>query len=64
MKIKIFASLDAMGLERSVNEFIADKKVIDIKYQSFMIPTAYTGNVPNNIEIADRVMIIYEEDFE
>ena len=32
MKVKILVECDPQSLEKSVNEFIADKQVIDIKF--------------------------------
>lgn len=33
MKVRILNDVNAPGLEYAINDFIADKKVIDIKYQ-------------------------------
>lgn len=33
MKIKILVECDPQSLEKSVNEFIADKQVIEIKFK-------------------------------
>ncbi|MDY5610734.1 MAG: hypothetical protein SPF32_04885 [Lactobacillus johnsonii] len=33
MKIKILVECDPQSLEKEVNEFIADKQVIDIKFK-------------------------------
>ena len=35
MKVKIFTSSFLLGLEAKINEFICDKEVIDIKFQSY-----------------------------
>lgn len=54
-KVKILSSTDAAELENAINEFIAGKNLIDIKYSPvFAI---------NRIEaiIVDRVLIIYED---
>jgi hypothetical protein len=44
-KVKIICGVDPERLEAEINEFIIDKKVVDIKYQTYK----------------DRVLIIYEE---
>lgn len=41
--------------------FIADKKVIDIKYQSMNLTLKFTNGVPSESIIVDRALIIYEE---
>jgi len=51
MKVKIFGERLSDFLEQEINEFIADKNVIDIKYQSLI----------NDKFIYDRVLIVYEE---
>ena len=60
-KIKIFASDSAYEVERMVNDFIKDKKVVDIKYSNVLYHTNYGSYVPLNNCINDRVLIIYEE---
>lgn len=58
-KISVFGGTDISKVERAVNVFIADKKVIDIKIQSVVCDI---GN--GCTAIADRIMVIYEEDQE
>ena len=62
MKVKVFACSNAADLERAINDFIKDKKVIDIKFQSLHYATKYNekGN-PCESDINDRVLVIYEE---
>lgn len=56
-KVKMFWTIDADGLERSINEFISDKELVDIKYSSVLV------NLPNGgTAISDRAMVIYKED--
>lgn len=53
---------NAEKFQESVNEFIADKKVIDIKYQVFTVNTGYTaGGIPTRTNVFDSALIIYEE---
>lgn len=51
MKVKIISYNDGTVFEEAVNMFIADKKVIEIKYQAFL-----AGN-----RINDRALILYED---
>ena len=58
-KIKMFWTIDGDGLERSINEFISDKEVIDIKYSSLLV------NLPDgHTAVSDRGMVIYKEAIE
>ena len=62
-KIKIFSSNDIRKLEQYVNEFVSDKKVMDVKYQSILVPTKYSMNgFTISATIYDRAMVIYEEE--
>ena len=56
VKIKIFADINSITLEELVNEFIKDKNIVDIKYQSLSVVSA------SGVAINDRAMIIYRED--
>ena len=51
-KIEIFTDNDVYMLQQIVNAFIAEKRVIDIQYQSLK----YGGDV------YDRVLVWYEEE--
>lgn len=53
-KVELFAGNPA-DVVNAVNEFIKDKKVIDIKYQAVFCQT----KVQNIIN--DRVLVVYEE---
>ena len=53
MKVQVLASNDSTQLQKWINDFIKDRMVIDIKYNSVSV-----GNSVN-----DRVLILYE-DFE
>lgn len=62
-KVQIFSVDDAALLQDLVNKFIADKRVIDIQYQSLLYSTDFTNiGTPKNYFVNDRVMIWYEED--
>lgn len=56
-KICIFSDKDAANVQKWVNDFIKDKKVIDVKYQSVVI-----NDFPNGSAVVDRVLVIYEEE--
>ena len=61
-KIVIFSSSNAREFQSSVNEFIKDKYVIDIKFQSILTPTKVNGNgVVTDYTYTDRAMVIYED---
>ena len=47
---------------RWVNEFIKDKKIVDIKYMSLPCYEGYIDGVPTQLSIVDRALIIYEVD--
>lgn len=53
MKVHMIASTNGPNLQRAINEFIKDKIVFDIKYQSLLIKSDRVIN--------DRVIIMYEE---
>ena len=62
-KIRIFRSKNIAELEKLVNDFIKDKVVIDIKYQSEFVGTSYNSvGVPVNVSCYDSVMVFYMED--
>ena len=62
MKIKIFSRYSLSEVEQVVNDFIKDKEVINIQYQSYSICTKYNGNgIPMETKCVDRVMIVYKE---
>lgn len=61
MKVCILSNDDPAAFQSSINAFIADKKVIDIKYQSMNLTLEFTNGVPSETTIVDRALIIYEE---
>ena len=60
-KVKIFRGDDIESTERTINNFIKDKFVIDIKFNSELFTTEYTNGVPSHSTCFDSVLIIYEE---
>lgn len=61
-KVKIFSVSDAVMLADVINEFIKDKKVVDIKYQAVIFYDEFNRNgTPQTVGINDRAMVIYEE---
>lgn len=62
MKIKIFSASNNTIVEESVNEFIKDKEVIDIKYTPSFVVNGYNDDgIPVSGAFIDRVMVMYEE---
>lgn len=61
IKTKILAESDMQTLENAINSFIANKNVIDIKFQSVILHVVYMDGVPIKNTINDRALIIYEE---
>ena len=61
MKVCIFSNDDPAVFQSSINAFIADKKVVDIKYQSMTLVLRFTNGVPSDTTIVDSALIIYEE---
>ena len=61
MKVCILSNDDPAAFQSSINAFIADKKVIDIKYQSMNLTLNFTNGVHSESIIVDRALIIYEE---
>lgn len=63
MKVKIFVGSNIKSLEGEINEFIKDKPVIDIKYQSMGLATRYNATgIPSNVVIYDRALVMYADE--
>lgn len=60
-KVFMIGNEDPIAFQNSINDFIRNKKVIDIKYQAFLLPKEYTGGVMSRSVVADRALIIYED---
>lgn len=60
-KVKAISVGDLERFESVLNDFIKDKKVVDIKYQPVYISTAFVGGTPVKGTIYNRAMVIYEE---
>lgn len=61
MKVKILnAFTKGLSLEEQINDFIKDKKVIDIKYQSNCSGYVYSG--VHDTDYERSVLIMYKED--
>lgn len=56
MKVKIIDDVNTPSLEDSINEFIKDKEIIDIKYQI----NSCQGNL--GLVITISALIMYKED--
>ena len=60
-KVAFIANSDSTTLVNNINDFIKDKKVIDIKYQSVLGYTKFNASaIPLDLAIYDRVLIVYE----
>lgn len=65
MKVKIFGGIDIKSMENEVNEFIKDKSIIDIKYQSMGLTTQYNATgIPTNVVVCDRTLLVMYVDEE
>ena len=62
VKVKILCCNDATELETQINEFIADKIIHDIKYQSVGFYNLWNGNgIPISSVANDRALIMYDD---
>lgn len=62
MKIKIFCGNDIGKLENAVNEFIAKKDVIDIKFTTAFVNEQYNDcGIPTKATFYDRILVMYGE---
>ena len=64
LKTKLISHTDPEDFEKSVNDFIKDKYVVNMYYQSFFIHTEWRGSVPVKGEIVNRVLIAYEDSYQ
>lgn len=63
VKTLLIGDEDAVRFQNTLNNFIADKNVIDIKYTAFPIVTeSYSNGAPKAVGAVDRALVIYEED--
>ena len=63
MKVKIFVGNNVKSMEDEINEFIKDKSVIDIKYQSMSLITRYNATgIPSKVVIYDRALVMYADE--
>ena len=60
-KVFMIGNEDPIAFQNSINDFIRNKKIIDIKYQAFLLPKEYTGGVMSRSVVVDRALIIYED---
>lgn len=61
-KISLFRGNNSEILVKDVNDFIKDKKVIDIKHQTGVVNLSYHNNgIPKNTVFYDTVLVVYEE---
>ena len=56
-KVAIFGGNDSIKFKDEINDFIKDKKIIDIKYNTIF----YSGLLAGENPIVERALVIYEE---
>lgn len=62
-KIKIFRAKDVSALEKTVNDFIADKMIINVQHQAAFVGEEYRPNgTLASGAFYDTVMVTYWED--
>lgn len=61
MKVELISNTNYKDFMSAVNNFIKDKKIIDIKYSAVVITS---GNARDGYlqETVDRALILYEEE--
>ena len=62
MKVKLLADCSAKVLQTRINDFIKEKKVIDIKFNSVYVPMKTENGTLTHGAMNDRVLIMYEEE--
>lgn len=62
MKVKIFSGTDMGKLEKEINDFMEERVVMDVKYQSMYIVKKYNSDgIPIEVGVIDRALIIYAD---
>ena len=64
MKAKLIRSDKASTFQQELNSFIEGKKIVDIKYATFLATLEYTGTVPTKSTVFDSALVMYEEEEE
>lgn len=54
IRVKLIAGSDSFQFQSSVNAFVSENKVIDIKFTSLLV------NVHGGTAVCDRALVIYE----
>lgn len=62
VKTYLIRSSNNAGFVSRINEFIKDRCIIDIKYQTTLVNTEYSNGVPTSGRCVDSALIIYAED--
>lgn len=60
VKTQVFSSSNMIALRDAINEFVKDKKVIDIKFQSVVFPSHFCNGFYEQFDVNDRALVIYE----
>lgn len=62
VKTCLISNNDPNAFIKDLNACIADKKVIDIKYSTFMLTLeSWDSGAPKEQDVVDRALVIYEE---
>lgn len=61
LKVKRIYACGDEPFDERINEFIADKEVVDIKYQSGVVYDKFGNGIPNRVRSFDRALIVYKE---
>ena len=62
MKVKIFSRTDMGKFEKEINDFMEERVVMDVKYQSMYIVKKYNRDgIPIEGVVIDRALIIYAD---
>lgn len=62
MNVRLLDDCDAKVLQTRINDFIKEKKVIDIKFNSVYVPVKTENGTLTHAIINDRALIMYEEE--
>ena len=64
-KTALIGNEDPRSFINDLNKCLADKKVIDVKYQTLVLPTeAKHGYGITDVKVCDRALVIYEEEID
>lgn len=62
MKVKIIRFDNAETFQNEINNFVKEKKIVDIKYNTTICPLKYNGYAIVESTFFDSALILYEEE--